>query len=176
MSSVTGRPAPGPEAGRGHPNAEPGAGRLARWGQRWSFELTPDGPDATVVTEIFDCSQVPEDQRVDIDYGNIWVEDMRQTLERLDRLCAGPPGASTPGQPPRLGLAGWGRLWHSCGLRNIARSRTPGGTLNMTLASANARAGSVAMEQNPAVPVRAALASRALRSVTAPMRSEAIGG
>ena len=59
----------------------------AHWGQRWSFELTPDGPDATVVTEIFDCSRVPEDQREDIDNGNIWIEDMRRTLERLDRLC-----------------------------------------------------------------------------------------
>jgi hypothetical protein len=77
-----------PEAGRGHPNAEPGAERPARWGQRWSFELTPDGPDSTVVTEIFDCSQVPEDQRVDIDNGSIWVEGMRRTLERLDALCA----------------------------------------------------------------------------------------
>jgi len=76
-----------PEAGPGHPNAEPGAERPAHWGQRWSFELTPDGPDATVVTEIFDCSRVPEDQREDIDNGNIWVEDMRRTLERLDRLC-----------------------------------------------------------------------------------------
>jgi len=77
-----------PEAGRGHPNAEPGAERPARWGQRWSFELTPDGPDGTVVTEIFACSRVPEDQRVDIDNGSIWVEGMRQTLERLDALCA----------------------------------------------------------------------------------------
>jgi hypothetical protein len=76
-----------PEAGRGHPNAEPEAERPARWGQRWSFELAPDGPDATVVTEIFDCSRVPGDQRADIDYGRIWIEGMRQTLERLDRLC-----------------------------------------------------------------------------------------
>jgi hypothetical protein len=87
-----------PEAGRGHPNAEPGAERPARWGQRWSFQLTADGPDATVVTEIFDCSRVPEDQRVDIDHGNIWVEGMRRTLERLDGLCTGQPGAAgTPG-------------------------------------------------------------------------------
>src|SRR5215468_9032878 len=77
-----------PEAGPGHPNAEPGAERPARWGQRWSFELTSDGHDATIVTEIFDCSQVPEDQRADIDYGNIWVDGMQQTLERLDALCA----------------------------------------------------------------------------------------
>ena len=76
-----------PEAGRGHPNAEPAADRPARWGQRWSFELTPDGPDATVVTEIFDCSRVPEDERADIDDGNIWVPSMHQTLERLDQLC-----------------------------------------------------------------------------------------
>jgi len=76
-----------PEAGRGHPNAEPAADRPARWGQRWSFELTPDGPDATVVTEIFDCSRVPEDERVDIDDGNIWIASMHQTLERLDQLC-----------------------------------------------------------------------------------------
>jgi hypothetical protein len=77
-----------PEAGRGHPNAEPGAERPARWGQRWSYELTPDGPDATVVTEVFDCSRVPADQRPDIDYGRIWVESMARTLERLDALCA----------------------------------------------------------------------------------------
>ena len=87
-----------PEAGRGHPNAEPGAGRPARWGQRWSFELTPDGPDVTVVTEIFDCSRVPEDQRVDINYGNIWVESMHGTLKCLDRLCTSREGAAgTPG-------------------------------------------------------------------------------
>ncbi len=86
-----------PEAGRGHPNTAPEAERQARWGQRWSFELTPDGPDATIVTEIFDCSQVPEDERVDIDNGTIWVDSMTRTLERLDRLCARPPGtAATP--------------------------------------------------------------------------------
>ena len=83
-----------PEAGRGHPNAEPQAERQARWGQRWLFELTPAGPDATIVTEIFDCSRVPEDQRVDIDYGNIWVDSMRRTLERLDQLCTRQPGAA----------------------------------------------------------------------------------
>jgi hypothetical protein len=83
-----------PEAGRRHPNAEPGAERPARWGQRWSFELTPEGPGATVVTEIFDCSRVPEDQRVDIDNGTIWVESMHRTLEQLDRLCTSRPGAA----------------------------------------------------------------------------------
>ena len=89
-----------PQAGPGHPNAEPGAERPARWGQRWSFELTPDGPDATVVTEIFDCSHVAEDQRADIDNGNIWVEGMHQTLTRLDRLCTRQPGAATQASAP----------------------------------------------------------------------------
>jgi hypothetical protein len=83
-----------PEAGPGHPNAEPEATRLARWGQRWSFELTPVSPDVTVVTETFDCSRVQEDQRVDIDDGNIWVESMHRTLERLDQLCTRQPGAA----------------------------------------------------------------------------------
>ena len=86
-----------PEAGRGHPNAAPEASRQARWGQRWSFELTPDGPDATILTEIFDCSRVPEDERVDIDNGSIWIESMNRTLERLDGLCTGQP--ETPATP-----------------------------------------------------------------------------
>lgn len=70
-----------PEAGRGHPKVG------SRWGQRWSFELTPDGPDATVVTEIYDCSHASEDERVAMDNGNAWTESMTKTLERLDALC-----------------------------------------------------------------------------------------
>jgi hypothetical protein len=49
-----------PEAGRGHPHAAPDSPEPARWGQRWSYQLTPDGPDATIVTEIYDCSRAPE--------------------------------------------------------------------------------------------------------------------
>src|SRR6516162_1519034 len=91
--------APPPAGHRRLTASERGEGRLmrARWGQRWSFELTPDGPDATVVTEIFDCSQVPENQRADIDHGSIRVESMRQTLERLDQLCTSQPGAAAQG-------------------------------------------------------------------------------
>jgi hypothetical protein len=84
-----------PEAGRGHPNAAPEASRPARWGQRWSFELSPDGPDAIIVTEIFDCSRVPEDARADISHGTIWIESVNQTLERLDHLCTRQPGTAT---------------------------------------------------------------------------------
>jgi hypothetical protein len=85
-----------PEAGRGHPNAAPGSSDRARWGQRWSYQLTPDGPDATVVTEIYDCSRAPEDERARMDNGKIWIESMTRTLERLDGLCAGPRNQPSP--------------------------------------------------------------------------------
>jgi hypothetical protein len=73
-----------PEAGRGHPDASTGN---ARWGHRWTFDLVPDGPAATIVTEIYDCSRAPEDESASLDNGRIWIEAMTQTLERLDRLC-----------------------------------------------------------------------------------------
>ena len=78
-----------PWAGRGHPDTAPNSTAEARWGHVWSYELIPDGPDATIVTEIFDCSRAPEEERGDIDDGKIWVESMAETLERLDRACTG---------------------------------------------------------------------------------------
>ncbi len=80
-----------PEAGRGHPNAAPDSSEATRWGQRWSYQLTPDGPDATVVTETYDCSQAPEEERVQMDNGKVWADSMARTLERLDALCAERP-------------------------------------------------------------------------------------
>jgi Polyketide cyclase / dehydrase and lipid transport len=71
-----------PEAGRGHPKAGGG-----RWGQVWSYELVPDGPGATIVTEIYDCSRLPADNRLDMDDGEVWAEDMARTLERLNAAC-----------------------------------------------------------------------------------------
>jgi hypothetical protein len=76
-----------PEAGRGHPDAAPDSPEPARWGHRWSYQLTPDGPDATVVTEIYDCSRAPEKERAGMGNGKIWIESMARTLERLDALC-----------------------------------------------------------------------------------------
>lgn len=75
-----------PVAGRGHPDEFSGE---ARWGHRWSFDLVEDGPDATIVTEIYDCSGVPVDGRDSMDDGRIWIEAMVATLERLDELCTG---------------------------------------------------------------------------------------
>ena len=45
-----------PQAGNGHP-AHGAGGRRERWGHRWSYQLTPDGPGATIVTESYDCSR-----------------------------------------------------------------------------------------------------------------------
>lgn len=76
-----------PESWIGHPDH----GRPdARWGQRWGYELTPDGPDATVVTEIYDCSRVPIADREDMLGGRMWIDAMRDTLARLDALVAAP--------------------------------------------------------------------------------------
>jgi uncharacterized protein YndB with AHSA1/START domain len=72
-----------PEAGAGH--REPGT----RVGHRWGFTLEPDGPDATMVTETYDCSRAPREFREGMDSGRIWMEGMAITLERLDRLASG---------------------------------------------------------------------------------------
>lgn len=75
-----------PWSGRGHPGAADNAAE-ARWGHIWSYELTPVGPDATIVTEIYDCSRAPEEERVNMDNGKVWANSMAETLERLDRAC-----------------------------------------------------------------------------------------
>jgi hypothetical protein len=75
-----------PEAGRGHPGAAAEAG-ASRWGHRWSYELVPDGPGATIVTEIYDCSRAPAGARADMDDGEVWAEAMTRTLERLEAAC-----------------------------------------------------------------------------------------
>jgi hypothetical protein len=56
-------------------------------GHRWSFELRRDGTDATIVTEIFDCSAAPEELREATNNGEAWIQSMTETLERLDALC-----------------------------------------------------------------------------------------
>jgi hypothetical protein len=56
-------------------------------GHRWSFELTPDGTNATVVTEIYDGGSVPDDVREATDDGQAWTDTMAASLERLDEIC-----------------------------------------------------------------------------------------
>jgi hypothetical protein len=65
-----------------------------RPGQRWGFELVPDGSDATIVTETYDCSRAPAMVRELVDDGRGWIDSMHQTLERIETLCAGPVGGS----------------------------------------------------------------------------------
>ncbi len=84
-----------PVAGQGHPAESTSE---ARWGQRWSFELAPDGPDATIVTHRYDCSGVPEPDQVQMAGGRIWLEAMAGTLQRLDELVQD-TGENGPSQP-----------------------------------------------------------------------------
>ena len=85
-----------PAAGRGHPNAAADSSEPNRWGHRWSYQLTPDGPDATIVTEIYDCSRAPADERAEMANGKIWAAAMAETLERLDALWARPGSQPSP--------------------------------------------------------------------------------
>lgn len=71
-----------PVAGVGHPEVG------TRVGHRWGFRLSPDGPDATIVTEIYDCSKAPLDFRRQMNNGAMWIESMEQTLERLDEVVS----------------------------------------------------------------------------------------
>ena len=60
-------------------------------GYRWGYILTPDGDDATVVTEIFDYGPLPEELLRD---GGTWIngttsvrESMTASLEMLEKIC-----------------------------------------------------------------------------------------
>jgi hypothetical protein len=66
-----------PEPGRGHPDAAAGQDGSG-WGQRWSYELVPDGAGATIVTEIYDCSRAPERARADMRDGEVWADGMAE--------------------------------------------------------------------------------------------------
>jgi hypothetical protein len=71
-----------PAAGDGHPDESSGG-----WGHRWTFSLVPYGPDATVVTESYDCSRVPAEEQANMDGGRVWLDDMARTLELLAKAC-----------------------------------------------------------------------------------------
>jgi hypothetical protein len=55
----------------------------------WRFELAPEGPDATLVTESYDCSRASEVIRTTVHEGRSWLPSMTGTLERLDALARG---------------------------------------------------------------------------------------
>ena len=60
-------------------------------GYRWGYILTPDGDDATVVTEVFDYGPLPEELLRDgaawINGTNTVLESMAASLERLEKIC-----------------------------------------------------------------------------------------
>ncbi len=61
-------------------------------GYRWGFSLTPDGDDATVVSEVFDCG--PEENRhILLRDDGAWIngsnsvrDSMTASLERLEKI------------------------------------------------------------------------------------------
>ena len=63
-------------------------------GYRWGYILTPDGADATVVTEVFDYGTVTEEIRQSLlRDGGAWIngnnsvlESMTASLERLEKI------------------------------------------------------------------------------------------
>jgi len=64
-------------------------------GYRWGYILTPDGYNATVVTEVFDCGPV-ENRWILLREDGQWingtnsvVESMTATLERLEKVSTG---------------------------------------------------------------------------------------
>ncbi|MGH3732579.1 MAG: hypothetical protein ACRDVC_04275 [Acidimicrobiales bacterium] len=59
-----------------------------RMGHRWGYDLAADGTE-TVVTEFYDCSRAPEDLRNRLKNGQVWLDAMTTTLERLDEQCGG---------------------------------------------------------------------------------------
>lgn len=82
-----------PQPGRNHPDAAPGGTGATRWGHRWTYELTPAGPDATVVTARYDCSRLSPDMRASMDGGRVWTTAMTATLERLEALRVADAGS-----------------------------------------------------------------------------------
>ena len=62
-------------------------------GYRWGYILTPDGDDATVVTEVFDCGPLEEIRQSLLSDGGAWINgtnsvlaSMTATLERLEKI------------------------------------------------------------------------------------------
>jgi hypothetical protein len=63
-------------------------------GYRWGYILTPDGDDATIVTEVFDCGPLKEIRQSLLGDGGAWIngtnsvlESMTASLERLEKVC-----------------------------------------------------------------------------------------
>ena len=65
-------------------------------GYRWGYQLVPDGAEATIVTEFFDCGSEANRWILERDDGGGWINgrtsvevSMTTTLELLERACLG---------------------------------------------------------------------------------------
>jgi uncharacterized protein YndB with AHSA1/START domain len=67
------------------PDEQEAVGAPARY--RWGYELAPDGPGATQVTETFDCSRSPEELRQAVRDGEGWRDAMTASLARLELMA-----------------------------------------------------------------------------------------
>jgi uncharacterized protein YndB with AHSA1/START domain len=67
------------------PEEQEAIGEPARY--RWGYELSPDGPGATLVTETFDCTRSPADLREAVQEGEGWRDAMTASLARLELLA-----------------------------------------------------------------------------------------
>jgi Polyketide cyclase / dehydrase and lipid transport len=67
------------------PQEQEDIGGLAHY--RWGYELSPDGPSATMVTETFDCTRSPEELREAVQDGEGWRDAMTASLVRLELLA-----------------------------------------------------------------------------------------
>jgi hypothetical protein len=93
-------PAPGDLAPAG---GEPSAVGIPA-GYRWGYILTPDGEDATIVTEVFDYGTAPQEIRQAVREGGEWVEAIGASLEQLEKICS----CLAPRPEPRFSLHGQG--------------------------------------------------------------------
>jgi uncharacterized protein YndB with AHSA1/START domain len=64
-----------------------GLGESAK--QRWGFELTPVSDSVTDVTETFDCIESPDWLKEAVKGGELWVDAMNTTLDKLAERVAG---------------------------------------------------------------------------------------
>ncbi len=67
------------------PEEQEAIGGPARY--RWGYELSPDGPGATLVTETFDCTRSPQGLRDAVREGEEWRDAMAASLTRLELLA-----------------------------------------------------------------------------------------
>jgi hypothetical protein len=61
------------------------------WQIRWGYELEPEGADATMVTETFDCSRAPEHAMEILKEGETWRAGMEKSLEQLQAKASAAP-------------------------------------------------------------------------------------